>query len=405
MRMQSSFEVMLCDFTAGLEEVSFLNLASELEGPKVNPDEDDMYKGRGDPVQPNQPTILKASSAIESGLRHGSSSPYSTPETRVHLDLTRLISFYDIDLFPSLVEGRARVNSKPKESNGTMYANPLQQGLRGTQLVRGRWRVGPVGGMSKEDRDLLMERLDEVLQVDQSRKPGSHTIDWASHFRQVKDHYAERLEVLHYILSESSNGDHNSPHKTLVNAHMYIENILTPYILYGVRPPSSSPAFNHSWATPILEQCSNHYVPPLSSDMTASERLLISGLRGTTREICRVLVELWATGVEVGISQKGSPKELLEKYVKDLTGLTSWLDWSTLWIRCNTSPSFPPSSFISLDGCSFEETCYLPTWPFFHNVEPAIPGLPPRRWPEEGTSEWEFPQPRCIRRVFPLHLP
>lgn len=374
--------------------------------------------GSNGPHEPDQTTLLKAFSAIESGLRQGSSSPYSTPETRVYLDLTRLISFYDTDTFPSLVEGRARITSEPAQGNRReKSASPFRQGLFDTQLVRGRWRVGPIGGISREDRDRLIERLDEVLQAGRHAHTDRDEVDWVSLFRQVKDYYAERLEILHYILSETSTSDAHILHQTLLNARMYLENILTPYILYGVRPLTSSSSANsfslsderrYTWATPILEQCSKHFVPPLSSGMTSSERLLISGLRGTKREICRVLVKMWAIGAESGNAMQTSSslntsqlRELHKIYVQDLTGLTSWLDWSTPWIRCISNSS----SSISTDGCSFDEICYLPTWPFFHNLEPAIPGLPPRRWPDEGTSEWTFPQPRCIRRLFPLHLP
>ncbi|RXW19982.1 hypothetical protein EST38_g5851 [Candolleomyces aberdarensis] len=88
-RLQSSIEVMLCDFAAGLEVVSFLNLASEFSvpptsnatgGPNVQPalhlDSDD----------PDQPTLQKVYRTIEVGLWHsgpfGTSTPSGPPESR-----------------------------------------------------------------------------------------------------------------------------------------------------------------------------------------------------------------------------------------------------------------------------------------------------------------------------------
>jgi hypothetical protein len=107
------FAIMLCDFTAGLEVVSFLNLASELSPPpsdnstdarnvelKIHFDNDDL----------DQPTLQKVYGCIEAGLWHsgplGTSTPGGPSESRVHLDLARLVSFSDTDLSPSLVAAR-----------------------------------------------------------------------------------------------------------------------------------------------------------------------------------------------------------------------------------------------------------------------------------------------------------
>ncbi|KAJ3549862.1 hypothetical protein NMY22_g725 [Coprinellus aureogranulatus] len=311
-RMQSALEVMLCDFTAGVEEVSFLNIVSEMQGAK--PPSEKRLEARDGPQEPSQTTLVKVHSAIDVGLRHGSSSPFSIAETRVHLDLTRLVSFYDTDLFPSLVRGRA--SSKPLQGNRTEHQSRLLHGLLDTQRIRGSWRVGAGAGISRADRDRLLEKLDEVLRNNHPTNAREHAIDWASLYRQVKDRYAERFEILHHILSSSSDNDGESLRRTLLNAHMYIDDLLAPYILYGVRPPLSASTSGtstmnnigtHPWATPILEHCSKHFVPPSSHEMTHSERLLISGLRGTTHEICRVLVHLWATAQESGITVEGIP--------------------------------------------------------------------------------------------------
>jgi hypothetical protein len=61
----------------------------------------------------------------------------------------------------------------------------------------------------------------------------------------------------------------------------------------------------HAWAAPVLGSCSNHFVPSSSYALTPCERLLVSGLRGTTREICRVLVHLWALGAESNVGLEG----------------------------------------------------------------------------------------------------
>ncbi|TEB23192.1 hypothetical protein FA13DRAFT_1740164 [Coprinellus micaceus] len=300
--MQSSFEVMLLRLSrSGWKEVSFLNLRIKEE--------------RDGREEPDQPTLLKVYGSIDVGLRHGSSSPYSSPETRVHLDFTRLISFYDTSLFPSLADRRERAPSKATSPHNSYNArNRFQKGLLDTSSFAPQFPT-----------QILTQRT-------------------------------------------------------------------------GL----------------LLGSCSNHFVPSSSYALTPSERLLVSGLRGTTREICRVLVHLWALGAESNVGLEGISalsssqiRDLHETYIEELTSLVSWLDWST----------------------PFEETCYLPTWPFFHNLDPVIPGLPMRNWPSKpparnasglppdlpaqrgdkggdvDASEWLFPQPRCIRRIFPLHLP
>ena len=77
--------------------------------------------------------------------------------------------------------------------------------------------------------------------------------------------------------------------------------------------------------------------------MTDSEKLLLQAVRGTNREICRVVTKMWAAGVYVGIDSSLNTKELFEvaevaqargKWIEDLNHLMGWLDWS-MWVKCN----------------------------------------------------------------------
>jgi hypothetical protein len=136
-------------------------------------------------------------------------------------------------------------------------------------------------------------------------------------------------------------------------------------------------------------------------EMTQAEVLLLEAASGVLHEICRTIVGLWAQGIESGLDLPSSSSSRdfaasYDVYTEKITNLVVWLDWSA-WFKCR-NPT-----------CTFEETCYLPTWPFFHNLKPGLPSIPPRRNPDWGdpddTSEWDFPRPRCYRRVSPFKLP
>ncbi|GAW04048.1 hypothetical protein LENED_005814 [Lentinula edodes] len=92
--------------------------------------------------------------------------------------------------------------------------------------------------------------------------------------------------------------------------------MLTPYIPYDLKPNVAADLrvaervdhISLAWASPAYELCStihtSYIAKSLSGRMTPSERLLLGAVQDTTKEICRVLVKMWATGVEVGLDAK-----------------------------------------------------------------------------------------------------
>ncbi|KAF6746138.1 hypothetical protein DFP72DRAFT_923214 [Ephemerocybe angulata] len=356
-RMQSSFEVMLCNFTSpSLTPISFLNLVSGLQSPTSH------NASLSQPDAPDQTTLIHLHRGLEAGTIHGSPSTGRTPEARVHLDWMRLLSFYDTSLFHSLVAGRARAEAKAS----TRYATD----------------------------DRLTSVLHAWQRTHRAGSPGPAL------YASLLDRYAERLQLLYTLLHRPSPSSTEEMLKTLRNAHAYT--------------------------------CSAHTTPShpaLEKTYTPSERLISQALNATGHEICRTLVLLWSIGIEAGLASPPSnetPSDadltiLHEAYKTTLTALLTHLDWSLPWFKCTTSSSG--------DGCPYHETCYLPTWPLFHNLYPGLPGIPSRKWlprdngssfafafvdededgDEDGESpdfsEWEFPAPRCIRRIFPYALP
>lgn len=375
MRMEMDFEIMLCDFTRGVEIVSFLN---------IQPDEDKwLHSAPSNPPGP-EPELPPGDGAsytlqhrvIEAGMWHNA----FPGETRVNLDVTRLVSFYDTDLFPSLTDAR---------------------------FGQERWEHR-LQGLVALDSKRFQTRIREVF----GQELGSG-VDWRTLIHVVVDRYAERLEVLQYLLNTTSTTEHAK------KIQRQLRTMLVPYILHTAAPTPDST--NYSWALPVYEHCATTHTryisstPSILAKLTKSESLILRSIQEVSKEICRVVVGMWAEGVELGLdiippasTSPSSSTSILELGSTAITGimdqwqkrtqdLMAWLDWS-VWAKCNTA-------------CGHEEVCYLPTWPFLHGpywphdpssgldvgqvpMDARLPGIEDR---EEGR-----PQPKCIRRVEPF---
>ncbi|KIM39318.1 hypothetical protein M413DRAFT_447257 [Hebeloma cylindrosporum] len=395
-RMEMDFEIILCDFTAGVKPVSFHNLAT------VNMDLPPIPPGPRQPPPPsptsNTTLHLRPSSpgsqrriapmfrVVESGSWHN----HYPGDTRMQLDYSRMISFYDTDMFPSLQVARA----------GKGRLNHSLEGIAPSDVLQ------------------LQLHLNELLTNDSGVIASG--IEWASLIKQIMQRYAESLELLHYILNSTSETDAEG---ALKQAHRHLTSMLAPYILHAAVPPMDG-STSHSWAAPIFEHCATthtSHIETISTTLTYSEKLILQAIQGVSKEICRVLVTTWAEGMETDaiafdlVDTESSPiQELLKTWKLRVEDLMAWLDWS-YWRTCHPA-------------CSYEEMCYLPTWPFFsHNrggPRPPLPGLqgstkPLSRFmtwvqetltfktdetpaPSEPHEVWVDPQPSCIRRVEPL---
>ncbi|KAF9246288.1 hypothetical protein BU15DRAFT_39933 [Melanogaster broomeanus] len=353
-RMAVDFEAMLCDFTSGVTVVSFSNLAS-VSGPRGS---QFLYGNSQD-----SPVAFETTVAASWHDRFPG-------ESRVQLDLAGLVSFYDTQLVPSLV--------------------PIRTGQE-------RWdhRVQNISG---EDILAARARLAEAL----TRPDGSSSrIDWRALVRVIVDRYADRLELMQYLLSSQAT-DTETTLDLARKTQVQLRAMLTPYILRTATPLHGTKL---EWAVPIFKLCATTHTSSIQSDspsMTPSEQLILQAIRETTREICRVVTNMWASGVHAGLDSMLNPQELpdvrevinlMDAWSKDVNRLMAWLDWSA-WVKCRPA-------------CDPEEMCYLPTWP--HN----FPGLPWEPKPEDPDSssgtmvsvsvpdELLKPQPKCIRRVEP----
>ncbi|TEB15220.1 hypothetical protein FA13DRAFT_849283 [Coprinellus micaceus] len=388
MRMEMDFEIMLCDFTEGVEVASFLKLVAPHIRNRPPPPRKNLTELENDDEG------MLSFRVLESGHTHNR----FPGETRAQLDLTRLVSFYDIDMFPGLVESRY--------NQERFFHRPAS--------------------IEEDGRKRLLQRLDEVLTTPQP--PGSG-VDWMSLIRVIKHRYADRLEILQYMLNKTENSQ-----QTLRDVHAYTQSMLPQYLVNGVGPDNAS-STSVQWASPVFQECASTHTKTvrgtLYPKLTYSERLILSSVDSTLHEICRVLVGLWADGVlklELPEATALEPGAIVADWSSRINELTRWLDWSE-WVKCRPE-------------CGFEETCYIPTWPWLHGAEwrkrprgpPQGPGNPPeyppqnppenwgvhrsgdsifkrdRKWgwvkdftlDDDDDDYWRRPQPKCIWRVPPF---
>ncbi|KAH7927204.1 hypothetical protein BV22DRAFT_1127575 [Leucogyrophana mollusca] len=345
LRMEQDFEVMLCNFTSGVKVASFLNL----------PDLSIIDRGK----PPSQ--VFRTFEMMNGGHWHNR----YPGEGRAHLDLSRLISFYDVDLVPSLVAQR---------------------------FGQERWDHR-LSGADAADIVAVRARLADVL----TEKQTSSGVDWRTLFHVIVDRYADRLELLQYLINDTDTRSESrqDSRERAAKAQLQLRIMLTPYILHSSVPSSHSehPTAGFSWAEPVFRECATMHTDIIVTDfthaLTPSERLLLQAIQETTREICRVVVRMWAEGVETGLDSYLPMKAevpdvtaVMAKWSDDLNGLMAWLDWSIYQLN---------------DRFCSQEMCYLPTWPvgFQRRRRPDQPPEP------EDDEEWKRPQPKCIRRVDP----
>ncbi|KAJ7598686.1 hypothetical protein C8J56DRAFT_1039574 [Mycena floridula] len=356
-RMEMDSELMHCDLTdPSLEVVSRSKVVTD-HPPMPFLNDTLLTTGKFAPRTPAE--------SVYSGSWHN----HYPGDTRIRLDYSKLVSFYDTSLFPSLVAARA-----------------------GQTRIQHR-----LASISAEDSAAFMVRLETILSDDKTYSSG---VDWSTLFRVIQDRFTDRIEILEYLLSNSNDW---SDEIRASKAHLQLHIMLQPYILQSAAPNDSS----DSWAAPIFELCSTSHTKWIaaSARLSVSERLLLNAAEETNREICRVLTNLWADGVNAGLDyivkpptgtlKSSNAAHLVDKWYREVKRLMKWLDWSA-WLKCKPA-------------CNVESICYLPTWPFFKN---GIPGIPKEETPHfedtkegEEKEDWEDPEPICLRRIEPYDLP
>ncbi|KAI9435518.1 hypothetical protein H4582DRAFT_654832 [Lactarius indigo] len=216
-RMEMSFEAMICDFLDAGEVVTLLDLIPQNQTsiPKHLP---------GMPFPLPQPTPKHPSGWRGSlpGMRRtvfeayvsGTQHDRAPGETRVRPDYSGLVTFYDPSL-SSLVEAR--------------YGKDRSQ-LR-------------LEGISALDSERVRDELRIVLTREQDRRS---SIDWGSIVQVVMDHYSGRLEYLHFLLSPNTTMFANALERAAVVREQLLV-MLAPYITTADVPKQLPASADLSW--------------------------------------------------------------------------------------------------------------------------------------------------------------
>ena len=235
-------------------------------------------------------TDLIAFGAISSEMQHNR----PPGETRVKIDYSRVISFFDPAL-SSLTE--ARIGKSREE-----------------------YRLDSI---SEVDSDRVREQLNEMF----TRTGQGSGIDWGSITQIVVDRYGERLELLQHILKNPESKRNVSEQV----AEARSQTMLMPYMLVSAIPLNPIGPVDPSW---IVNHCaSTHTAWGPETLLTPKENIIKAAVEEVLSRICGVLGSIWLDAFD---SEKSSVREFerfLEKGRLYITQLMDWFDWP-MWLKC-----------------------------------------------------------------------
>ncbi|KAF8262527.1 hypothetical protein EI94DRAFT_1688035 [Lactarius quietus] len=326
-RMELHFEVMMCDVLDAMKVVTFLDLI-----PKNQTSIPRHFPGFPLPLPPPIPSEPPSGwrGSLPNGYRSsreayvaGSWDDHAPGETRIRLDYSGLVTFYDPSL-SSLVEARY-----------------------GKDRLHLR-----LEGISALDSEQVRAELETVLTREPERVSG---IDWSSIVRVVTNRYAGRLEYLRFLLSPKTSIVGALERASVARAQLLV--MLAPYITTADVPKRLPASADLSWAAPIVMRCATTQTSHIPLGMlTPQEARIHAAVENTLHEICRRLALVWVEFFDVEAADEAGASEALDVAHRHIEELMVWLDWSA-WIRCEP-------------GCTVEETCYAPTWPFLQGDDP-----------------------------------
>jgi hypothetical protein len=371
--MTQHSEIMICDFDAGMELVTESEVIPHdaSNSPPHSDLVDPSHRGPPPGPLPGAPALelppgwrgrprSDVSSAFEvlnSGMWHRR----SPGETRVKIDYSRVVSFFDPAL-SSLVEAR-------------------------TGQSKEEFRLDKI---SEADSQCIRDQLIDVF----TRDGQGSGIDWGSITQVIVDRYGKRLELLRHIL-ENPESKRNVTERA-AEARSQVLIMLTPYMLTSAIPPNPTGPVDRSWIDPVAKHCaSTHTSWTPEALLTPQETMIKGAVEEVLSRICSVLGDIWADAFD---SEKVGIKELerfLEKWQSDIIKLMDWLGWS-IWLKCNppcgpevSSRLFSPTGSSSLQAIA-QEICYIPTWPWGYR--------------SRDRSETVDMTPRCEAAVEPFHF-
>ena len=240
--------------------------------------------------------ISSSFEAFNSGMWHNR----SPGETRIKIDYSRIISFFDPAL-SSLVDARAR---KPRED----------------------FRLDEI---SEADTRHVIDQITDIF----TRDGQGSGIDWGSITQVITDRYAGRLELLQHILQNPESKRNVTEQAAEARSQVLI--MLSPYMLTSAIPPNPTGPVNPSWIDPVVKHCtSTHTAWTSKALLTPQENVIKGAVEEVLSHICSVLGDIWVDAFDSEDAGGKELERLLGKWQSDITELMDWLDWS-IWLKCN----------------------------------------------------------------------
>jgi hypothetical protein len=253
-----------------------------------------------DPVIPDgwRGSLRSFQSVLFESLNSGSWHNHVPGETRIIVDYSRLVSFFDPALTSLVV---SRMNK-----------------------TRADYRIA---GISPDDAKDVRNQLVDIFTRDGS---GSR-IDWGSVANVVVKRYSRRLKLTQHLLkpSESRNITEQA-----AQIRVQVLTMLTPYMLISSIPPNTTDVHDRSWIAPVVNQCASTLTSwaPIEN-LTRQELVIKRAIEDVQGEICCVLGDVWLDAFGVEDASIDDTRLLLAKWSKDINRLMEWLDWS-VWGEC-----------------------------------------------------------------------
>lgn len=303
---------MICNFNSGLELVSESEIIPHAtpEG-RLHSDSISLsYRALRPPPPPRHPApqlppgwrgsarsdVSTAFEVLNSGMRHN----LSPGETRIKIDYSRVVSFFDPAL-SSLVEAR-------------------------TGKAREGFRLDEI---SEVDTEYILDQLADIF----TRGGQGSGIDWGSITQVIVDRYGKRLELLRHVLQNPESKRNVTEQVAESRSQVLI--MLTPYMLTSAIPPNPTGPVNRSWIEPVVKHCASTYTAwPPEALLTPQEKLIKGAIEDVLSQICSVLGDIWVDAFDSEKADVNDLERFLLKWQSDVTDLMDWLDWA-IWLKCN----------------------------------------------------------------------
>ena len=287
---------MICDFGAGMELMSEFEVVPHSGfrdlpwTPDPSPEVPPGWRGSV------RSGVSSSFEAINSGMWHNR----SPGETRIKIDYSRVVSFFDPAL-SSLVEARA---GKPREQ---FCLNEI----------------------SKADSEFMQDQVVDIF----TRGGQGSGIDWGSVTQVIVDRYGGRLELLQHILRNPESKRNVT--EQVAEARSQVLIMLTPYMLVSAIPPNPTGPVDRSWIDPAVKHCaSTHTAWAPETLLTSQEKVIRGAVEEVLSRICAVLGDIWVDAFDSEGTDVEELERFLGKWELDISELMDWLEWS-VWLKCD----------------------------------------------------------------------